>query len=72
MRASMRNFRVRQEYERQRRKRTQAKAEPLAELEPERLEPEAAPLSLSPLDKIKQYFRTLWSRICQQFRDLRQ
>jgi hypothetical protein len=75
MRASMRNFRIRQEYERQRRRRPEAKAEPLAELEPERLEP-AAPLTPSPpttpIDRFKQYFRTIWSQICQQFRDLRQ
>lgn len=74
MRASMRNYRIRQEYEKKRRLAASG-AEPAewpgAE-EEEIITPLTPPPPTTRMDRIKQYFRTLWSRICQQFQDLRQ
>jgi hypothetical protein len=67
----MRNFRIRQEYEKKRRQRTKAMAEPHAEPAP--VTEIITPLPAKGIgERIKQYFRTIWSQICQQFRDLRQ
>ena len=77
MRASMRNYRIRQEYEKKRRlaasgaERSPSGAE-WPEAEEEEIITPLPPEEIGIMDRIKQYFRTLWSRICQQFQDLRQ